>query len=355
MVARGEDAQQFLFGDDPVSRARALVGAAPVRERAARVAAALPESVRLGTASWAFPGWRGLVYGGDPPASRLARWGLPAYASHPLFRTVSLDRAFYQPLAREQYRELAALVPPGFRFLVKAHQSITRPFADDAGQTFGDTAALAETGVPNPRFLDAAFATDRVVGPAASGLGAAAGPIVFQFPRLDLRPRGPLGGAERFLDLLAEFLSRLPRRAGAAFVAVEPRNRELLSEEWAARYAAALFAGGAAHCFLWHPAMPPVAEQAAALDAAGGTLAAFPGVCIRWLLRHTETYEGGAERYKPFDRLVDEDPEARGQVADLAARGVRAGRAVWVIADNKAEGSAPLTLERLGEEVAARL
>ena len=54
----------------------------------------LPPEIRLGTSSWFFPGWRGLVYDGIHPQASLSRLGLAAYAQIPLLRTVSLDRTF---------------------------------------------------------------------------------------------------------------------------------------------------------------------------------------------------------------------------------------------------------------------
>src|SRR5262245_8553585 len=61
-----------------------------------------PPDLRLGTSSWSFPGWRGTVYDREATAAALARRGLTAYARHPLFRTVGLDRTFYAPMTREE-------------------------------------------------------------------------------------------------------------------------------------------------------------------------------------------------------------------------------------------------------------
>ena len=60
----------------------------------------LPTDIRLGTSSWFFPGWRGLVYDGVHPQVALSKQGLAAYAQIPLLRTVSLDRTFYAPITR---------------------------------------------------------------------------------------------------------------------------------------------------------------------------------------------------------------------------------------------------------------
>ena len=46
----------------------------------------LPTDIRLGTSSWFFPGWRGLVYEGIYPQAALSKKGLAAYAQIPLLR-----------------------------------------------------------------------------------------------------------------------------------------------------------------------------------------------------------------------------------------------------------------------------
>src|SRR5690606_40739863 len=91
----------------------------------------LPAHLRLGTSSWNYPGWAGMVWDGKYPEVSLSRHGLTAYSRHPLFRTVSIDRSFYRPLNLAQYAEYAAQVPPDFRFVVKAPSLITDALVRD--------------------------------------------------------------------------------------------------------------------------------------------------------------------------------------------------------------------------------
>jgi uncharacterized protein YecE (DUF72 family) len=91
----------------------------------------LPRQIYLGTSSWTFPGWQGLVYDRAAAASVLARHGLSAYAQHPLLRTVCVDRTFYAPLPAADYATYAAAVPDDFRFVVKAHAWCTQPTRRD--------------------------------------------------------------------------------------------------------------------------------------------------------------------------------------------------------------------------------
>ena len=215
----------------------------------------LPAELRLGTSSWSFPGWKGIVYGEGATQARLARSGLAAYARHPLLRTVGLDRTYY---ARTPDRGLRALRRTG-----AARLPLPRESAGGADhRALSDARALRRrcAGRDNATFLDASWAEDTLVGPACDGLGDALGVILFQLPP---QPAWALGGRERFAERLARFLGALP--VGPVY-AVELRTEKLLGDA----YAQALDSAGAAHCFNVHPTMPDVALQAATIDPSRG-------------------------------------------------------------------------------------
>ena len=91
----------------PPPRRRASAGEVrPAWDSPLLTAPMLPSDIRLGTSSWFFPGWRGLVYDGVHPQVALSKQGLAAYAQIPLLRTVSLDRTFYAPITTVQYRAM---------------------------------------------------------------------------------------------------------------------------------------------------------------------------------------------------------------------------------------------------------
>lgn len=348
---------ESLFGGGPADRAMERVPPVPPGGAVRAIAARLPAHVRLGTSSWAYPGWRGIVYGSRAPAAALAADGLAAYAQWPLHRTVGLDRAFYATPSAAEYRALAALVPEDFRFVVKAEQRATRPDMAPDGSTLGSTTALRANGVANPLFLDASFLRDAVVAPAVEGLGAKLGPVVLQFPYIDLSPRARVGGPSAFVDRLAACLDRLRglECAGAPVTfAVEVRNRELFRGGAVRDYAAALVAGGAVHGYLQHPTVPPIPEQRAALAAAGLDAAAGRAVVVRWMLPAGMTYEAAADRFEPFDRLQAPDESVRAEVAAILATSA-AARPGFVVINNKAEGSAVRSVEALAAEIAERL
>ena len=288
------------------------------------LAARLPAGLRLGTSSWAFPGWAGVLYDRAASAEKLSREGLRAYAENPLFRTVGVDRAHYRPLTVSQWRDHAEQVPDDFRFLVKAHEHCTL-HRFPSHPRYG---ALREQD--NLRFLDPEYAAREVVEPTIEGLGSKLGVLLFQFAQQDLRP---MGGPLAFCDRLYAFLSRLP--PGPTY-AVEVRNPRLLVP----RFAEALEASGAMPCIAGLPQMPDLDVQWRQTPAA-----IAPTFVARWMLRRNHTYQTGVAAFHPFDQLREPDEGTRQMLVDLLRRAPK--RAQFVIVNNKAEGSSPETLRAL--------
>jgi uncharacterized protein YecE (DUF72 family) len=347
---RSSQVVRSLFGESPMDLAMERVPPATTTDELRALGARLPAWIRLGTSSWAYAGWRGLVFGARSPIASLARDGLAAYAAWPVMRTVGLDRAFYATPSVDEYRALRDLVPPGFRFTVKAEQRCVRPDLGPDGTTFGSTAAHRGAGIANPHFLDPAFAVERVLRPAIEGLGDRLGPVVFQFPPLELSPRGALGGASGFVARLRAFLaavgSSLPERRSVT-VAVEVRNREFFAPSVAPHYADCLASVDAVHSYLAHPTVPAISVQRHALH---GRLPARGPFVVRWMLRGNFTYEGAAAEFEPYDALRSPDPATRSEIASLLAD-ASPDRPAFVICNNKAEGCAALSIRALAEEI----
>jgi uncharacterized protein YecE (DUF72 family) len=327
------------------SHAATAVAAAATDDSLLRLGRRLPRDVFLGTSSWSFPGWQGLVYRDAHSESELARHGLPAYARHPLLRAAGLDRGFYRPLPHADYERYAGQVPAGFRLLVKAPSLFT------------DAVVRGQRGAPdaaNPEFLNAAAAVDLFVRPALSGLGAAAGPLVFQFSPL---PRPLLRGVavSALIERIGAFLAALPREVDghAPVYAVELRNAELLTP----RLVRTLRTAGARLCLGLHARMPDAQRQSAALraldaDESEGDAWRLQGpLVVRWILHAGLSYEAAKSRYAPFDRLLDVDVFTRGALAHLIQVALRSEQPAYVIVGNKAEGSAPLTCIALAKAI----
>jgi uncharacterized protein YecE (DUF72 family) len=331
-VGQGPASGQLAMFAAPARARRVGVLPAPAPDSPLRLQP--PPGLFLGTSSWSFPGWKDLVWDGTYGADTLARSGLPAYAAIGLFRTVGIDRTYYEPIDAVAFAHYAGQVRDGFRFLVKAPQLVT-----DAVLRAGAGQARA----PNPSYLDSGIAIERFVGPAIEGLGDRAGPLVFQFPPA---PRDILAEPARWVERLAAFLGALPRDVGGRvpIYAVELRNPELLTP----RLMRMLRDAGVRYVIGLHDRMPTVERQANALrvldDCPEGRYAPAGPVIVRWNLRPGLRYEQAKDRYAPFDRLVDEDPETRTALVRLILAVLEAGQSIWIIANNKAEGSAPLTL-----------
>jgi hypothetical protein len=98
--------------------------------------------------------------------------------------------------------------------------------------------------------------------------------------------------------------------------------------------------------------MPSLAEQIAWADGHELLAPRDTPIVARLMLPHGFTYESRRRACAPFDRLADEQHEMRRDVLDLVNRAVRAGRALIITVNNKAEGSAPLTIRALAEAIA---
>jgi uncharacterized protein YecE (DUF72 family) len=333
-----------LFGfpqDGPADKPRKSVGAStassgpsgrptasPPTVAASTVASRLAPNVRLGTSSWSFPGWAGLVYGGNYTESRLAKDGLAAYAAHPLLRTVSIDRTFYAPLAEHEFAKHAEQVPADFRFVVKAPMAITSSYVGSDTGEFSDS----------PYFLNVEYAIEEFIAPCSAGLGATTGPLVFQFPP---QGRRVTGNPDPFINQLYRFLNQLP--PGLPY-AVEVRDRKLLTT----RFFKCLTTTATRFCVASHAKMPTPAEQ---IQLMSDNMPAGDFIC-RWSLHAGFRYEDAKARYFPFDRLVDEDLESRAALAIAVTTAARAGYASFVTINNKAEGCAPLSVEKLAVAIA---
>jgi uncharacterized protein YecE (DUF72 family) len=344
--------QDNLFGEPPPlpaatppvpRKSRARVNPAPRDEALVALASALSPRVRLGSSSWTYPGWAGLVWDAEYPDALLSKEGLGAYGQHPLMRTVSVDRSFYRPLTQDQYARYAAQVPDDFRFVVKAPSHVT------------DALVRGEDGrglQPNPAFLDATLATQDFVAPALAGLGHKVGALVFQ---LSPMPRHLLHNLPLVLQRLRKLLLAQPALAPTApdgVLAVEVRDPEWLDPVFLPELAAVLRECGATWCLCLHAKMPRLADQLPLLRL----LWPGPMVC-RWNLNPLHGaygYEDAQREYSPYDRIHDVDDETRALLVRTIAGVTGAGQNAFVTISNKAEGCAPLSVRALAEGLALR-
>lgn len=314
-----------------------MAGPAPCpsgcQELADRLETRWGDRLHLGTSSWHFPGWAGLVYDRPAPQAWLSRNGLAAYAQHPLLRAVSLDRTFYRPASAGALAALAAQVPTGFRFVVKAPALVTDASVREPGDGRPTQA--------NPGFLDPETTLAAAIQPAVEGLRGAWGVLVFQLsplPPVWLQDLQALHG--RLERLWAAVMPALPAGVVAG---LEVRDPALLTRHMAAQ----LKAHGVRYVLGLHDRMPSAQAQ---LDMLRAT---WPGdfVC-RWNLQRGLAYTQAYERFAPFDRLQAPDPATRETIARVAAATLDAGHRAFITINNKAEGSAPLSVIELARALA---
>lgn len=304
------DGQLGLFGARPVEP-----DLAPLRA----IAAKLPPGLRFGTSSWTFEGWAGIVYHRRYRNKRaFVRESLREYAAHPLLETVGIDRSFYGPLRDEDVQHYASLLPTGFRCCQKLWSDVaTRVFP--AGERRGEV---------NPHFLDPELAA-AALRPVREHFLPHAGPILICIPAAP----GPVN-ADGFARRVAAFLRDAPSELTYAF---ELRDRRLLTPA----YLDALGRHGGAHVYNYWERMPGLAAQREITGPPPGPLV------VRLLIPPGRRYAVEKARLEPFDRIASPQPEMRSECVALIREAADAGREAWVIANNKAEGCSPRTVEAL--------
>jgi uncharacterized protein YecE (DUF72 family) len=322
-----EDAQLGLFD-------RAAPDALDPSENAqielASLGARLPAKLRFGTSSWTFPGWAGLVYHRRYPNQRtFLRDSLREYAEHPLMRTVGIDRGYYTPVPSEDLAHYASQLPDDFRAAMKVWQGVTMP-GFPRHPRYG-----ANAGRENPEFLDAELFARSVHEPARVAFARNMGPWI-----LEIAPAPSPIDPAWFCERLDAFLEHAPRDFPFA---VELRDRKLLTDQ----YVHTLRKHGASHVFNFWSKMPSLGRQMAVEGLLESSL-----LVVRLLLPPGGRYAELKDAYAPFDRLVAPQPEMRRDVVGLVQAALDRDKECYIIVNNKAEGSSPLTVRSLAELIA---
>jgi uncharacterized protein YecE (DUF72 family) len=282
--------------------------------------------LHIGTCSWKFPAWTGLVYSGLPGTETLTE-----YAGR--YGCVEIDQWYWSlfgadkvalPRARD-VESYAAAVPEGFRFAVKLPDALTLTHLRPKG---------GRALVPNPHFLSPDLL--RTFMSCLEPMRGKLGPLILQFGYLNRQMMASQGA---FLERLGAFADGLPQ--GLTWC-VETRNPAWLN----GTHFRFLKERGLAHVFEQGYYMPPVAEvYAKHADALGGT-------CV--VRMHGQDREGLEKRVgKDWSRIVTpRDAELAALVEPLKDM-LSKRKNAWVFVNNHFEGCAPKTIERLREMMAA--
>jgi len=266
-------------------------------------------------------------YRGAEPAERLVE-----YARYPLFRTVGIDSAFYEPPSEAVLAAYAQALPPGFPCVSKVWDRIT------AKRFNNDPRWGGEAGRLNPDFLNAGLFVSAVLDPYARVFREHASCFVFEFQAMRGRD---LPASAEWAAALGRFLGELPRDFRYA---VELRNPELLGPE----HGAVLERHGVAHVFNEWTEMPSIGAQ---LELEWVFPTAF--TLARALLRPGRRYADAVKLFSPYDRIREEAPEVRADLLALIAATARRRLEALVLVNNRLEGNAPGTIRALAAALSA--
>jgi len=291
--------------------------------RLPEIPAAAKRYLRIGTCSWKYDSWKGLVYERD----RAYRPGdyLADYARH--FNSVEVDQWFWSlfpggvrlPEAKT-VKEYAAAVPDDFVFSVKAPNSITLThfYKKEAGAVAGSA------GRENAHFLSGEL-LDRFLETLAP-LGRKLGPIMFQFEYLN---KQKMPSREVFYERFGDFISAAPK--GPAY-AVEIRNPNYLAPD----FFDFLRLHGLGFVYLDGYYMPPIGEV-----FVKNKPRTAPFQVVR--LHGGDRGEIEKETGEVWNRIVAPKPAAIEAAAKITVENIRKKIVTYININNHFEGSAPLT------------
>jgi uncharacterized protein YecE (DUF72 family) len=292
------------------------------------------EGVFIGTSSWKYPGWRGMLYDdaryvwrGKFAESRFEKNCLTEYAE--VFKTVCVDAAYYAFPSEKYLVGLASQVPPDFQFAFKVTDEITLKKFSNLPR-FGIRA-----GTPNEHFLDADAFERRFLKPCEA-IRPHVGLLMFEFSRFHSTD---FEHGRDFVAALDAFLAKLPK--GWPY-GIELRNKHWLKPE----YFECLARHRVAHVFNSWTDMPPIGEQME-LD---GSRPNPDLVAARFLLKPGRKYEEAVKAFEPYEQTKEINEVARKTGAALIKDGKKhPKRKTFIFVNNRLEGNALRTIEAMLE------
>jgi len=283
--------------------------------------------LRIGTCSWKYDSWKGLVY--DPEKKYRSYDYLPDYARY--FNTVEIDQCFWSLFPQgaklpdpEMVRQYAESVPDDFLFTVKAPNSITLThyYAKQP------PALKMYANRPNPYFLDVELLKRFLdtLEPMREKLG----PVMFQFEYLNKKK---MPYKEAFFERLDKFFEKAPKEFDYA---VETRNPNYLAED----FFDFLRQRDLGFVLLDGYYMPHISAIAAEHDV--------------WTADYSIVRLHGPDRQEIEERtggfwgeIVDPKDEGLKATASIIRENTRKRLTTFVNVNNHYEGCAPLTIQRL--------
>jgi uncharacterized protein YecE (DUF72 family) len=277
--------------------------------------------VRIGTCSWKYDSWRGIVY---PEKGGFDF--LEEYAHH--FDTVEVDQWFWSLFAGDKaalpkeadVKYYAGAVPENFRFTVKAPNSITLSHHYQKDKSM----PLAV----NPHFLSLELYHDFLerLEPMAGKVGL----VMLQFEYLN---RKKVASQAEFLEKLRPFLAGRPLNVP---LAIECRNPKFLDEA----YFKLLAGHGVHHVFCQGYYMPPVWE----IEEKFGDLLTDTSV-IRLMGSDRKGME--LKSNDDWSLIIEPRDGELEKIAAMVGKLRKRRKTVYININNHYEGSAPRTAEKV--------
>jgi uncharacterized protein YecE (DUF72 family) len=296
-----------------------------IKQQVADLAA---NGIFIGTSSWKYPGWRGLLYNearyayrGRFAESRFEKNCLAEYAE--VFKTVCVDGAYYRFPDVKYLNGMMSQVPADFQFGFKVTDEITiKQFPNHPRHG-------ARAGHKNEHFLNATLFANAFLKPCEA-FRQNIGLLIFEFSRFY---SSDYQHGREFVADLDRFLASLPQSW--------PYGIELRNEHWLQpEYFACLAKHRVSHVFNSWQAMPSVSEQMA-----------IPGshtnpalTAARFLLKPGRKYEEAVKAFAPYDSIKERNADARTAGKRLIAEGKAAQRKTFIYVNNRLEGNALETI-----------
>ena len=290
------------------------------------IPAAYRKHVRVGTCSWKYDTWKGLLY--EPDTKYHRDDYLVDYSKH--LNTVEVDQWFWSLFPtgvklpeRNTVETYAASVPRDFVFTVKAPNSITLThFYAKQPARYKEYANR-----PNDDFLSVQLLEKflETLEPLKGRLG----PVMFQFEYLN---KQKMPSRDAFLERLGAFIEKAP--AGYMY-AVESRNPNYLSKA----YFDFLRERKLAHVFLDGYYMPPIGDVAGKheVQTADFSVVRLHGPNRKDIEAQTDSI---------WNRIVAPQDQGILSAVDIVKRNAEKSITTYINVNNHYEGSAPLTIER---------
>jgi uncharacterized protein YecE (DUF72 family) len=277
--------------------------------------------VRIGTCSWKYDSWRGIVY-----PEKGAFDFLEEYARR--FDTVEVDQWFWSLFVGDKaalpkeadVKYYAGAVPDNFRFTVKAPNSISLSHHYQKDKA----APLAV----NPHFLSLGLYRDFLgrLEPMAGKVGL----VMLQFEYLN---RKKVASQAEFLEKLEPFIKGRPQTVP---LAIECRNPNFLDEA----YFRLLAGHDVHHVFCQGYYMPPVWE----IEEKFGELLTDTSV-IRLMGSDRKGME--LKSNDDWSLIIEPKDDELEKIAAMIGRLRKRRKTVYININNHYEGSAPRTAEKV--------